>query len=104
MPELVKQLGDWAVWVAGVIGALTALWRWVAKPIRDIRDDTGDLMCDRLSQAHDYWIRKGYCPPADLARLVAMHQRYKAMGRNHLMESYEQDLLELPPERPATNK
>ncbi|MDD3336957.1 MAG: hypothetical protein PHI98_15860 [Eubacteriales bacterium] len=107
MQDMVKMLGDGAVWLAAVGAALSAIWAWVGKPLRkltgrieDIREDTGALMGDRLSQAHDYWMRKGYCPAADKARLVDMHQRYSDMGRNHLARNYEQDLLELPEEAP----
>jgi len=98
MPAWVKEIGDWIIWVGGIAAVLGVLYRWIIKPLRVIQDDTADLLCDRLTQAHDYHVRKGYCTQGDKSRLCAMHQRYRSLGRNHLVDSYEQDLLDLPDE------
>jgi hypothetical protein len=102
MPEWMITVGGWAVQIATFGGAIIVIYLWFAKPLKevkadvaDIKQDTGDLLCDRLTQAHDYHVRKGYCPDADKARLCAMHARYRNLGRNHLADSYEEDLLAL---------
>ena len=100
MPAWVKEIGDWIIWIGGVLAVLAVLYRNIIKPLRVIQADTADLLCDRLTQAHDYHMRKGYCSQGDKSRLCAMHQRYRCLGRNHLVDSFEQDLLDLP-EDPA---
>ena len=128
MDEFLTQMGgieNVIKWVVGVGTGLAVIWGWIAKPLRDVnkgvgtfkeemkgqmmdlREDMGNLqgttdfiLGDRLAQAHSYWTRRGYCPPADKGRLVDMHKVYKARGLNHLYDSYEQDLLDLPPEPP----
>lgn len=107
MWEVLKTIGSWVIWLVSLAGAVGAIYKWVASPLKDIRtsiavvaDDVGDIFCDRLNQAHDYWVGKGYCPKADKTRLVEMHQRYTAMGRNHLTANYENDLIRLPEHPP----
>ncbi len=94
----IKWLGDALVWLVGVCVALGALYGWIAKPIKTIMGNTDALMGDRLAQAHDHWVHKGYCPPDDKVRLVDIHQRYAKRGLNHLAASFEEDLLRLPDE------
>ena len=101
MPDWIKQIGDWIIWVGGISAVLIALFKWFKKidnRLNVIQQDTGDLLCDRLTRAHDYHTRKGYCPQGDKQRLCCMHQRYRSLGRNHLVDTYEQDLLNLPEE------
>ena len=105
MPDWIITIGGLAVQIAGFGAALIAIYKWFALPIKTVRTDleivkgdTCDLLYDRLTQAHDYNMRKGYCSKGDKMRLCAMHTRYRAMGRNHLVDTYEQDLLELPDE------
>lgn len=114
MEELIKTVGSWIVWVASVGGAVAVVYKWVATPIRDIQrkvtdlqkkmeitqEDTADILCDRLYQAYDYHMKKGWCPKADKARLVDMYKRYNALGRNHLASHYAKDLISLPESPP----
>ena len=71
------------------------------KKLSILENDTGDLLCDRLSQSHEDWMRREYCPRSEKERLVKMYRRYHDMGRNHLSASYEQDIIGLP-ENPPT--
>lgn len=112
MPEWITIVGSWMVQIVGFGGAILAIYAWFAKPIQavktdvaeikqdtgDIKGDVGDILCDRLTQAHDCHIGWGYCSQAEKVRLVAMHRRYRALGRNHLIDTYEEDLLDLPDE------
>ena len=114
MPDWTVTAGGWVIQIATVGAAIIVIWKWFAKPLGNVNEqlkavnlrldviqqDTGDLLCDRLTQAHDYHTRKGYCPQGDKQRLCCMHQRYRSLGRNHLVDTYEQDLLDLP-EEPA---
>jgi len=114
MPDWIVTAGGWVIQIATVGAAIIVIWKWFAKPLGNvneqlkavnsrldvIQEDTGDILCDRLTQAHDYHTRKGFCTQGDKARLVAMHKRYTDLGRNHLASTYEQDLLKLP-EEPA---
>lgn len=75
--------------------------RQVLEMLRSIGEDVGDLQCDRLTQAHDYYSALGYCPSDTKQVLVHMHKSYRAKGRNHLCDHYEQDILDLPIQDPA---
>lgn len=123
--ETLKVVEEAVKWVVGIGGGLAVIWGWIAKPLRDVKKEvasfekemksqmmdlrenmqnlqgTTDFMLgDRLAQAHTYWTKKRYCPPADKERLVEMHKVYSQRGLNHLYESYEEDILDLPDVEP----
>lgn len=98
-----EQISGRLTLLVGIITAVLALWRWMAKPLRDavkrlrlLDEDMADLLWDRLQQAHDEAMGRGWCSAADKQRLTALHHRYTARGRNHLAATYETDLLRLP--------
>ena len=67
-----------------------------------LSDDIGDLQYERLSQAQDFYTSRGWCPGAKKEMLCKMHASYRARGRNHLSEHYEEEILRLadkPPQR-----
>ena len=69
--------------------------RDVLKKLDEITDDVADLQYERLSQAHDFYIERGWCPTSKKQQLCNMYQSYTAKGRNHLSAHYENDILEL---------
>ena len=60
-----------------------------------LTDDIGDLQYERLSQAHEYYTGQGWCPGSKKEMLCQMHKSYRAKGRNHLSEHYEEEILRL---------
>lgn len=67
-----------------------------------LSDDIGDLQYERLSQAQDFYTSRGWCPGAKKEMLCKMHVSYRARGRNHLSEHYEEEILRLadkPPQK-----
>ena len=76
---------------------------FVTVELRSISDDIGDLQYQSLAQAHDMRIQQEWCSSSDKAMLVQMHKSYKAKGRNHLSDKYEEEILELP-ERPVERR
>lgn len=60
-----------------------------------LSDDIGDLQYERLSQAQDFYTSRGWCPGAKKEMLCKMHASYRAKGRNHLAEHYEEEILRL---------
>ena len=60
-----------------------------------LSDDIGDLQYERLSQAQDFYTSRGWCPGAKKEMLCKMHASYRAKGRNHLSEHYEEEILRL---------
>ena len=60
-----------------------------------LSNDIGDLQYERLSQAQDFYTSRGWCPGAKKERLCKMHASYRARGRNHLSEHYEEEILRL---------
>ena len=63
-------------------------------------EDIGDLQYERLSQAHDFYTRQGWCPGSKKEMLCQMHKAYRARHRNHLSEHYEDEILSLPDRPP----
>lgn len=58
-------------------------------------DDIGDLQYERLSQAQEFYTAQGWCPGSKKEMLCQMHKSYRAKGRNHLSEHYEEEILKL---------
>lgn len=91
--------------VAAAISAIIALIITVTKFIRWIKaivdkldaiiDDIADLQYERLSQAHDFYVDRGWCPASKKVQLCNMYKSYTAKGRNHLSAHYEKEILEL---------
>ena len=113
--ETILSAGEVAGAISAVI-ALLALVLW--KPLKAARkrqmeyrkaimekldriiDDVADLQYERLSQAHDFYTTRGWCPTSKKDQLCRMYKSYTAKGRNHLSAHYERDILSLP-ETPA---
>lgn len=72
--------------------------------LRTLTDDIGDLQYERLSQAQEYYTAQGWCPGSKKEMLCQMHKSYRAKGRNHLSEHYEEEILRLDskPRSPQT--
>ena len=68
-----------------------------------ITSDVADLQYERLSQAHDFYTGRGWCPTSKKVQLCTMYQSYTGKGRNHLSRHYEQEILGLP-EKPEEVK
>ena len=69
-----------------------------------LTDDIGDLQYERLSQAQEFYTAQGWCPGSKKEMLCQMHKSYRAKGRNHLSEHYEEEILRLdskPRDQPA---
>lgn len=114
-----QWIDDWGK-AAGSITAILGLAALLVKPIRKriqekkafraelstslkhinqvlegLSDDIGDLQYERLSQAQDFYTSRGWCPGAKKEMLCKMHASYRAKGRNHLSEHYEEEILRL---------
>lgn len=63
-----------------------------------LTDDIADLQYERLSQAHEFYTGQGWCPGSKKQMLCQMHKSYRAKGRNHLSEHYEEEILRLESE------
>ena len=117
MGEFLEWAAEYAGHIMVIVGAATALlWkpiktaldrhnadkederkfrRDVLKKLDEITDDVADLQYERLSQAHDYYLDRGWCPTSKKQQLCNMYQSYTAKGRNHLSAHYEKEILEL---------
>ena len=72
--------------------------RTVLAKLDAINDDVADLQYERLSQAHDFYVGRGWCPTSKKNQLSQMYKSYTAKGRNHLSKYYEQEILALAEE------
>ena len=68
----------------------------IDKTLITLTDDIGDLQYERLSQAQEFYTAQGWCPGSKKEMLCQMHKSYRAKGRNHLSEHYEEEILDLP--------
>lgn len=117
MDQFLKWAAEYAGYIMAITGCIAALL-W--KPIKDARarhiaekeeerkfrrevlekldgitDDVADLQYERLSQAHDFYVGRGWCPTSKKQQLCNMYQSYAAKGRNHLSAHYEKEILDL---------
>ena len=99
MNAFVEWLKSNLTFILGLITITGLFW----KPIKAIlakvnqtSDDMSDMMWDRLASGHEELTRRGWATESEKARLCAIHAHYKAAGRNHLADTYEQDILRLP--------
>ena len=67
----------------------------IDKTLVTLTDDIGDLQYERLSQAQEFYTAQGWCPGSKKEMLCQMHKSYRAKGRNHLSEHYEEEILKL---------
>lgn len=67
----------------------------VMEKLDGVIDDIADLQYERLSQAHDFYVGRGWCPTSKKHQLCQMYQSYTNKGRNHLSEHYEKEILAL---------
>ena len=107
MWEIIEKLLDHLTTIIALVTALIALYKWVAQPLKKILDrdkqqneDLAILTWSFLQQAHDRYMKRGWCSTAEKEQITAMHRSYVAKGRNHLSETYETDILGLPDHPP----
>ena len=115
MEAIIKEIGSWLLWGASITTACVAIYNSICKPVKELqkdikelkedvslsKDDICDILRDTLTQGHDKWVEKGYCPRHEKERLIEVHTRYTLTGRNHLADTFVKDLTELqehPPE------
>ena len=117
MEHVIKWLAEYAGYIMAIAGCAAALlWkpiknaklrhdaekqeerkfrRDVLDKLSAITDDVADLQYERLSQAHDFYMDRGWCPTSKKQQLCNMYQSYTAKGRNHLSAHYEREILDL---------
>ena len=117
MGRFLAWAAEYAGYIMAIAGCITAiLWKpiknWndrrkaekeeerkfrrdVLEKLDAITDDVADLQYERLSQAHDFYVGRGWCPTSKKQQLCNMYQSYTAKGRNHLSAHYETEILEL---------
>lgn len=76
----------------------------IDKTLVTLTDDIGDLQYERLSQAHEFYTAQGWCPGSKKEMLCQMHKSYRAKGRNHLSEHYEDEILKLDSRPPQETR
>ena len=103
MWAILEQLRDHATTIVGLVTALTLMYSWFRKPMKQLiareqqqEEDLAILTWAFLQNAHDNYTRQGWCTAAEKEQVLNMHKSYAAKGRNHLSASYEQDILALP--------
>ena len=106
MWAILEQLRDHATTIVGLVTALTLMYSWFRKPMKQLiareqqqEEDLAILTWAFLQNAHDNYTRQGWCTAAEKEQVLNMHKSYAAKGRNHLSASYEQDILALPKRR-----
>lgn len=101
--EQIIELGAVITACSAIIALLVKIWRLtkrVTDGVEKINQEIGDLQYERLAEAHDHYVRQGWCPSAKKEMLCNMYRDYTAKGRNHLTKAYEQEILALPSHPP----
>lgn len=98
--QAVSRAGEGEGGTDGVSSELTSRLDRISETLRGVSEDIGDLQYERLSQAQDFYVSRGWCPGAKKEMLLKMHSSYRARGRNHLSEHYEEEILRLPDKPP----
>ena len=108
MWAILEQLRDHATTIAGLVTALTLMYSWFRKTMKQLiareqqqEEDLAILTWAFLQNAHDNYTRQGWCTAAEKEQVLNMHKSYATKGRNHLSASYEQDILALPETPPG---
>lgn len=83
---------------------LSTSLKQINRALEGLSEDIGDLQYERLSQAQDFYTSRGWCPGAKKEMLCKMHASYRAKGRNHLSEHYEEEILRLADKPPKEEK
>lgn len=83
---------------------LSTSLKQINRALEGLSEDIGDLQYERLSQAQDFYTSRGWCPGAKKEMLCKMHASYRAKGRNHLSEHYEEEILRLADKPPQGEK
>ena len=83
---------------------LSTSLKQINRALEGLSDDIADLQYERLSQAQDFYTSRGWCPGAKKEMLCKMHASYRAKGRNHLSEHYEEEILRLADKPPQEEK
>ena len=83
---------------------LSTSLKQINRALEGLSDDIADLQYERLSQAQDFYTSRGWCPGAKKEMLCKMHASYRAKGRNHLSEHYEEEILRLADKPPQGEK
>ena len=108
--QSINDLGKLAASITAIIGlcvmlisfikAINKLRRDISERLDGITDDIADLQYERLSQAHDFYMDRGWCPNSKKVQLCNMYASYTQKGRNHLSAHYEKEMMSLP-DKPA---
>ena len=64
-----------------------------------ISNGTQALLRDRIIQAYNHYMEKGFCPIYGLDAINAMYQEYVALGGNSTVPRLVKELRELPTEK-----
>ena len=83
---------------------LSTSLKQINRALEGLSEDIADLQYERLSQAQDFYTSRGWCPGAKKEMLCKMHASYRAKGRNHLSEHYEEEILRLADKPPQGEK
>lgn len=120
---MLEILSRYIGYIVGIVTGLVAIWKWVAKPVKDwlkkldgrlaamqqmdeeqnkkldlLDLDMADTLCSQLTQEHDRAVQRGWCPTTEKERIGKIYERYKQRGRNHISDHLMDDILRLPSE------
>ena len=108
MDELAQRAARY--WIEAVFGAVLAVLSWGYKRLdkRVKRQDAVGLgvqalLRDRIIQAYNHYLDKGFCPIYGRENVEAMYSQYHALGGNGTITELMDDLRALPtrPEKEA---
>ena len=97
----------WVEWLfAIVIAVLGVGYRLIIKRMKEeslksAAQNAGiqALLRDRIIQAHNYYLDKGYCPIYAKENVKRMYDAYHALGGNDVATHLKDEMIDMPTER-----
>lgn len=108
MDKIVTHINDnWVVWLfAALFTLMGAAYRLLYKRVQAesvksaaLNDGMQALLRDRIIQAHNYYLDKGYCPIYAKENVKRMYDAYHALGGNDVATRLKDEMMDMPTER-----
>lgn len=112
MTEIIGYISaNWVIWMfAGIWFLLGVGYRQISKRLKTehvkqeaIGEGVQALLRDRIIQAHNYYMDKGYCPIYARENIKRMYAPYHALGGNDVATDLVDEVIELPTEKKERN-
>lgn len=93
-------------WVRWLLGGMTAALGWLWKRVqkwskvnKSLQGGSRALLRDRIIQAYNHYMEKGFCPIYAKENISEMFKEYKNLGGNGVVADLIEKLMDLPTDK-----